>query len=235
MKNLKKNVNILILPKTKEKINSMKTKITLVVLLISLTSFAQTFGIKAGVNSSKIVMNFDNADGEIKMKSQVGFHVGSMVEFQIKNTFSIESGLIFTTKKGFFEVEDDAELERAVINTFYLDIPLAVKKSFTISNTKVFGTFGSYLGMGLSGTLKNDIIEDGQTDSETSDISFGSDKNDLLKKFEFGLTAGIGIELKTIQIGITYNLGLSNIGDNDTVLKNRVLGLSVAYLFRKKK
>jgi len=216
--------------------NRVKLSIVILVFIIGNVSFAQIFGVKAGVNSSKMFVSVENANGEIKIKSQVGFHVGPIVEFQINKTFSIESGLIFTTKKGFFEVEDGAELERIDLNTFYLDIPLAVKTSLNVSNTKVFGTFGSYFGMGLSGTLKNEFIEDGETDSEIRDVSFGSGENDHLKKFDFGLTAGIGIELKAIQLGITYNLGLSNIGeDDDTVLKNRVLGVSVAYLFGKKK
>jgi len=216
--------------------NRVKLSIVVLVFIISTASFAQTFGVKAGLNASKMFMSVDNANGEIKMKPQLGFHIGPIVEFQINKTFSIESGLIFTTKKGFFEAEDGAELERIDINTFYLDIPLAVKTNFNISNTKVFGTFGSYFGMGLSGNIKNEFIEGGETDSETRDIRFGSGDNDHLKKFEFGLTAGVGIELKAFQIGITYNLGLSNLGvEDDTVLKNRVLGVWVAYLFGKKK
>ena len=216
--------------------NNVTLSIVVLVFIISTVSFAQTFGVKAGVNSSKMFIGFDNVNDEVKKKSQFGFHVGPIVEFQINKTFSVESGLIFTTKKGFFEVEDGSELERVDLKAFYLDLPLAIKTSFNISNTKIFGTFGSYAGMGLSGTLKHEFIEDGVTDLETSDISFGSESDDHLKKFEFGLTAGVGLELKAFQLGLTYNLALSNSAEEDgTVLKNRVLGLSVTYLFGKKK
>lgn len=45
---------------------------------------------------------------------------------------------------------------------------------------------------------------------------------------------GVGVEINSIQIGITYGLGLANIStyvEYDSKINNRVLGISVGYFF----
>ena len=58
--------------------------------------------------------------------------------------------------------------------------------------------------------------------------------NDELKRLDYGLTMGVGVEINSIQIGITYGLGLANIStyvEYDSKINNRVLGISVGYFF----
>ena len=71
--------------------------------------------------------------------------------------------------------------------------------------------------------------------AQEEDVEWGSDKEkDDLKRLDFGLTMGGGVEINSIQIGLTYALGLANISsytDYGTKINNRVLGLSVGYKF----
>jgi len=48
-----------------------------------------------------------------------------------------------------------------------------------------------------------------------------------------GLNFGAGIEISSFQITAQYGLGLTNLAadSNDGTMKNKVFGISVAYLF----
>ena len=121
------------------------------------------------------------------------------------------------------------------VNLLYLDIPLSAKASFDLGGTKIYGVFGPYLGFGLSGKSKYEEAFDGETESDEEDIKWGSDEDESdLKRLDFGLTMGAGVEINSIQIGLSYALGLANISpytDGGSKINNRVLGLSVGYKF----
>jgi hypothetical protein len=89
--------------------------------------------------------------------------------------------------------------------------------------------------MGLCGKFKSKkvyIIDE-------ENISFGSnEEEDHLRRLDYGLTAGAGIKLNSIQIGISFGLGLANLSNNNTEglsqINNHVLGISVDYKFEGK-
>jgi hypothetical protein len=63
-------------------------------------------------------------------------------------------------------------------------------------------------------------------------ISSSSNAFDGLNKLDFGLTAGVGVSIYSFQIGLSYGFGLSNISSySDVIIRNRVLGISVGYVF----
>jgi len=65
-------------------------------------------------------------------------------------------------------------------------------------------------------------------------FTWGSGEYDFLKRLDFGLTGGAGIEINFIQIDLSYGLGLANISsytnDGDKI-NNRVLGIFLGYKF----
>jgi hypothetical protein len=221
-------------------------KLFLIVIAIIMATdklFSQEFGIKAGFNSSNmhIVNNrlFFTDDSNMK----TGFHIGATAEFPLTEIFSLETGLLLSTKGFIFrnqlnELNIGFNYESKVnLSTLYLDIPVTAKASSYIGGTKIYFVFGPYVGIGLSGKMKGEVSIDGETTSQEIDIEWGSDiASSDLKRMDFGLIIGAGVELNSIQIGLNYSLGLANISPQTNVkIRNRVLGISVGYRFGKKK
>lgn len=219
--------------------NSVKPGILVFLLFLGTESFAQIFGIKAGLNLSNILAKDDDVTYSDDFKMNPGFHIGPTVEFSINELFAFESGLLLSTKgTKISEKEtymDETWSYSSKVNLLYLDIPLTAKANFDIGSLIIYGTFGPYIGMGISGKTKYEYTGNGETETDEEDINFGSDEDDL-KRLDYGITAGAGMEFNAIQIGITYSLGLANISNYaDEVNKacNRVLGISVGYKFGK--
>ncbi|HNV50401.1 MAG: porin family protein [Bacteroidales bacterium] len=216
-------------------------KLLIFVLVVSMTTgaFAQNFGLKGGLNLSNILAKDDNTTYSDDFKMNPGFHIGATAEFPFSDMFSFETGLLLSTK-GYKISEEETFMGKKIemkikTNLFYLDIPLTAKASFDLGDAKVFGLFGPYIGMGLTGQSKTVTTIDGKTEKEKEDVEWGSEKGKSdLKRLDFGLTIGAGVEIDLFQIGLGYNLGLANISpynDGGMKINNRVIGLSVGYKF----
>lgn len=219
----------------------MKNLLKLLMVVIAFTmateSSAQIFGVKAGLNLSNILEKDDDDTYSEDYKMNPGFHVGATAEFPITEMLSFETGLLLSTK-GYRMSEEETDggetyEYKGNINLLYVDIPLTAKAYFDVGGAKIYGAFGPYLGLGLSGKYKIEETYMGSTDTEEGDLELGSDEqNDDFKSLDFGLAIGAGVEINAIQIGLSYGLGLANIspysGDGYKV-NNRVLGLSVGY------
>ena len=213
-------------------------KLFLIVIAIMMATdklFSQEFGIKAGFNSSNMHVVDDGSIVSEDFNMRTGFHIGATAEFPLTEIFSLETGLLLSSK-GFIEEVKDFNY-KVIFNPLYLDIPVTVKASSYIGGTKVYGMFGSYIGIGLSGKIKQEVSINGATTSEEIDIEWGSDiASSNFKRMDFGLIIGAGVELNSIQIGLNYSLGLANISPQTNVkIRNRVLGISVGYRFGKKR
>lgn len=98
----------------------------------------------------------------------------------------------------------------------YLEIPLNVAYKFSTNKTSdFFIQSGPYLAYDVT-------------------IFGGS-----MKRFDFGLGFGAGVQFSSIVTSLNYELGLANLNDNSypepVKRKNKVLQISVAYMFGSKK
>ena len=209
-------------------------KLLFVFVLFSMTTqiYGQTITVKGGLNLSTMNVKDDDDTYSDKFKMKPGFHIGATAEFPITEAVAFETGLLLSTK-GYKANEKETyggetyEYNESV-NLLYLDIPLLAKAYFDIGEAKIFGAFGPYIGYGLSGKSKYDYTGSGETHSEEEDIKWGSGDEDYFKRLDFGLSAGAGIEMNSIVIGLSYNLGLANISsDTSNGMKgsNRVLAV----------
>lgn len=217
--------------------NLIKLLIVFVVSTTATESFAQIFRLKAGLNLSNILEKDDDGTYSDDYKMNPGFHLGATAEFPVTEIFSFETGLLLSTK-GYKVSEEETYMGetytyKVKANLLYADIPLTAKASFDIGGAKIYGIFGPYLGLGLSGKYKSEETSMGETETNTEDIKWGSDEQeDDLKGLDFGLTVGAGVEVNAIQIGLSYGLGLANIShytEGGYKMNNRVLGISVGY------
>lgn len=206
-----------------------------IVFTMATASYAQTFGVKAGLNLSNMEIKGDDFSDFDDSKMIPGFHLGGIVEFPISDIFSFETGLLLSTK-GFKLNEKENNSEYKIkMNSFYLDIPLTAKASFDVGDAKVYGVLGPYLGIGLSGKIKSEYSYEGETETDEEEIKWGSDEDeDDLKRLDFGLTMGAGVEINSIIFELSYDLGLANIAtitDYGLTINNRVFKISAGYKF----
>jgi hypothetical protein len=226
--------------------NTAKLLIIALFLIWGVKSFAQPiFGVRAGLNMSNMLEKDDQETYSKDFNMRLGFHVGPTAEFKINDMFAFETGLLLSTKGYNFDESGTEEImgisatytSKGHVSLLYLDIPLTAKAVFDMNGTKLYGVFGPYIGLGLSGKHKNEstvtVAGVSTTENTDGDVSFGSGDNDI-KPLDLGLQIGAGVELEKIQIGLAYNLGMANLAqssDGGYKMNNRVLALSFGYKF----
>ncbi len=219
--------------------NSIKLIVVVFALTMTLESSAQIFGVKAGLNLSNMLIKNDEDTWSEDFKMKPGFHAGVTAEFPVTEIFSFETGVLLTTK-GFKQSNEDSfmgetEKNELKLNLFYLDVPLTAKIAYDIGSAEVYCVFGPYAGLGLSGKSKMESSYAGETETGEEDITWGTAEDEAdLKRLDFGLMLGAGIEISSVQVGVSYGLGLANISpytEDGSKINNRVLGISVGYKF----
>ena len=201
--------------------------------------FAQNFGLKGGLNLATMLMKDDDDTYSDDFKMNPGFHAGVTAEFPLAKIISLETSVLLSTK-GFNYYEtinftgEPIQIEEK-LNLLYLDLPLTVKSTFDIGGARIYGAFGPYIGIGLNGKRKVQVTSNGETITDEADLEWKSDFDGYsLKRLDYGLTMGVGVEVKSFQLGVSYGLGLANISTYNTnglKLNNRVLGGSIGYIF----
>ncbi|MBK6861305.1 MAG: PorT family protein [Saprospiraceae bacterium] len=223
----------------------MKNLLNFLVVYLLITTctdlYSQTFGIKAGLNHSKVFAKDKLGNYSEDAMWKTGFHVGAIAECKLHRLWSLETGLLLSTKGYKYMLEDtifgDFVKSKNTTNLYYIDIPFIFKVGYTVKNTKFYTGLGPYFGFGIYGNVKGELTYLGQTETFDEPITWGSDEeDDYVRRFDFGLAMGIGLELKSIQIGLSYHQGLANISSyrkDGATIRNSVLGLSLAYRFIK--
>ena len=194
-------------------------------ILITVILFFQYFivegqhlGIKGGPDILSVKYNYN---GEPKNSNpQMGFHLGMALEFQLSNSLAFGTGAIFS-EKGF---QEDYLLHGKDKTTFfYLDIPALFVYKIQAGSNNLYFHAGPYLGLGLFTNLTGESFE--------MEKGFG-DEPAQYHKYDLGLDLGAGIAFDIWRFGLSYNVGLFDIRNADDIsVKNRVLGIDVAYMF----
>jgi len=204
----------------------------IVFVLFAPDTHAQIFGIRTGLSLSTMLMKNSDLTYSDKLSKRQGFQFGPIVDLPMEKMVSFETGLLFTGK-GFKlnNKRDQLNTSDDVLkaNLLYLDIPLTLKLTVDLSDSKLFGVFGPYVGIGLKGTAKCD----GDCSKDKEDIKFGNDED--IKRMDAGLTMGAGVEITPLQISGTYNVGLANLSTNtydpSEKVKNRVWMIAITLRF----
>jgi hypothetical protein len=148
-------------------------------------------------------------------------------EINLSDKLIFQPELLYSTQGASLEESFDSNSIKVTNSVDYLNIPLILKYGVT---DKLFLEFGPQLGFLLSGKSKYEETYGGETESETEDIK------EFTNSIDFGLNFGVSFDIaENIMIGARYNLGLSNIIDEedsgDEKLQNSVFSLSLGYRF----
>ena len=175
-------------------------------------------GVKVGLNLANLTDNFVGDDSDIK----IGFNSGLFAEISLSDKFIFQPELLFS-KQGAKNEETNYSLK---LN--YLNIPLMIKN---VVADKFAFEFGPQIGFLLSANKEYEATSSGETVSDKLDVK------DYYKSIDFGLNFGATFDVsEKVIIGARYNVGLSNIIDDedtekDLYLKNSVFSMSVGYRF----
>lgn len=183
----------------------------LVVYIASTNAQDVRFGVKAGANLS------DVASDTYDSKQLISFHLGGVMEALFTEKISLQTEILYS-EQGF---KTEAVNEKTTYKLSYINVPFMVK---------YYVAEGFFLEAGPQIGFLNSakIITESDDNSDTEDIKEGLRSNDVCLNF------GVGYQLKNgWNIGARYNWGISNITKDqlNQNLKNRVLQISVGYLF----
>ena len=195
----------------------------IIISLACTNSFAQ-LSLKIGYNATSIRISSEVYSGFMsRMNEEIrplsGFHVGATYEIPLSKVFSVEPGLIFSSK-GYRVLPWEASLYSERKTTlYYLDVPTHLKAKVNIGKAGLFFGFGPYVSLGLFSNMNIDGV---RFDIDFADLGF--------KRFDSGLSFITGLEFGKIQVGAFYQLGLVNLNQHNVLRRtNRVFGLSLCY------
>ncbi len=237
-------------------------KLSFTLCLITMTSIlvhAQLqFGPKLGLNLANCAFNIKDSDSDPETKMRLAFAIGGVIDYGFSDAFSLQSGLMFSSKGFSRDLDEWADefnydgYSRYILN--YLEIPITV--AYKIKGFQIYT--GPYIAFGIGGKNKwdytytiNGAEESEKDDSkikpkmgEVKEEDLGDDES-AYSAFDYGLNFGLGYQIKSILINAGYSLGLGNINPgydyedfdydrSDYKYSNRVISISVSYLFGKK-
>lgn len=183
-----------------------------------------TIGPRVGLNISSVTGDVED------IKSKVGFNVGAAVDFNIVKSFSITTGLFYSTKGAKSEWKDDELTEKNTVNVGYLELPVYASYRLNFNeSSQLQVNFGPYFAFGVNGKSTYEYKYWDDTEKEKEDV-FGDDG--YLNRFDCGLGVGVSYVIKNVYVGLSYQFGLTNIAkDSDGKIKNSNFGISVGYNF----
>lgn len=205
-------------------------ELLIVVVFFALSNglIAQNYSVRGGANIAKLVVKADTNPESVNFKT--GFHLGVVGEFPINDVSVFETGLLLINKG----VKTNLGISNTTVSTFYIDIPLTLKSYFDVGNTQVYSQVGPYIGMGLMGRRKGQVVTIGGEVEQNRAIEWGIDNTDDFKRLDMGLYIGVGATIEDLQFSLFYSWRMVNISPIDADgfnTNNRVWGLSVAYPF----
>ena len=195
--------------KTEKKKIMKKTLFTmLVAMFVVFASHAQiNLGIKGGLNLYKI--SIDDSD---KTDMKPGMHIGLLSHIHVTENFALQPEIYYSAQGAKSEFDGD---ERTT-NLNYVNVPLLFQYMFD-------NGFRLQAGPQL-GILTAAKFKEGGNSTDVKG-SFNS--------LEFGIPLGVGyVSPSGFGIDARYNLGLSNISENDMAKAyNRGVQVGLFYLF----
>lgn len=221
-----------------------KMTVMLIVTLMAIGAKAQ-FYVQGGLN----LANITNTNSGQTEKNHIlpTFNVGVMSRFGISTSFDLEAGVLFTGKGSKAETyfNSGADYVKTKFNPLYLEVPLnaVVKIPLNVkAKSNVFFNAGPYIAVGVGGksTIDSKIGELQSSSSSkirfSNDNPFTSQQDDAaynkLKRFDFGVNIGGGVDLGKLMLKANYGFGLAKINstqsNNSANDKNKFRTLSIS-------
>jgi hypothetical protein len=223
----------------------MKKLLTITILTAFLSNAKSQVYVQGGLNFANITTTKSGQTQDNNMLTT--FNAGFLGRFNISTIVDLESGLLLQGRGAkadtYFTSSRDDNYVKTKFNPLYLEVPLNVVLRIPLEKkTNIFFNAGPYAAMGIAGKSKTTSDFLGSTVSSTKNIKFSNDdpftseQDDAaynkLKRFDFGLNFGGGVDFGKVLIKVNYGLGLTKISsmqsDNGADDKNKYRTISVS-------
>ncbi len=161
------------------------------------------FGLRLGMTVSTVHSDAANLNGS---DSRTGLDVGVVAGTRITHAAPLyfESGLSYTEKGGKGKCDGDKFTYRLQ----YLELPLLIKYKYPVARDITIEPYaGGYLALGVGGKVK----DYGKREAYSS----FSDEKGSFRRFDGGLRLGCGASFNKLYVGLSYDVGLANVGHYD--------------------
>ena len=201
--------------------------------------------VQGGVNLANITQTKSGETQDNNMLTT--FNAGILGRFNLSKPVDLESGLLLQGRGAkantYFSSSTDDNYVKTKFNPLYLEVPLNLIVRLPIQkDMNVFLNAGPYAAMGIAGKSKTESKILGATSTSSENIKFSNDNPftsqqddaayNKIKRFDFGLNFGGGLDLGKVLLKLNYGLGLTKINstqsNNGADNKNKYRTLSIS-------
>ncbi len=189
---------------------------------------AQLFYAQGGVNLANIS---SKANGDVEDNAMLTtFNAGLMGRFGLSKVVDLESGILLSGRGSKAETyfNGGADYVKSKFNPLYIEVPLNLVVNVPLAtNSGLFFNAGPYAAIGIGGKSKLEskvgpLLSESENDIKFSDDDpFTSEQDDAaydkLKRFDFGVNVGAGLDLNKIILKANYGLGLTEINSIESI------------------
>jgi len=203
------------------------------------TAKSQKVYVQGGVNFANITTS--NSGSTEKSHLLTSFNAGIMARSNNAEPVALEAGLLLEGKGSKASSGSGNTYYNATFNPLYLELPvnLVLRLPLEGSNSNIFINAGPYVAMGIAGKSKVNGQLAGAAFSSSKNIQFTdtdptSDDQaySKLKRYDYGVNVGAGVDLGKILLKANYGIGLAKISsmqtDNGANAKNKYRVVSVS-------
>ena len=183
--------------------------------------------VQGGLNFANITTTNDGQTE--KNNTLTTFNIGLMGRFGLSSVFDLESGVLFTGRGSKAETYFNGgnDYVKTKFNPLYVEVPLnAVIKIPMRKGAGIFFNAGPYIAMGVGGKASSEskvgslITTSSNSIKFSNDDPFTSQQDDAaynkLKRFDYGINLGGGVDLKHVILKLNYGIGLSKINSTES-------------------
>ena len=203
----------------------------LFLVITSTQSNAQQIYLQGGLNLANITSTNDGQTEKNTILST--FNAGIMGRFGLSKIFDLETGLLLTGRGSKAETyfNGGTDYVKSTFNPWYIEVPLNAMVRVPVGlGSHLFFNAGPYVAIGIAGKSKMESKIGPLVSTSTNTIKFSNDNPftsqqddaayDKLKRFDFGMNLGGGLQFKHLILKANYGIGFAKI--NSTQSNNTV-------------
>ncbi|MEO9070688.1 MAG: porin family protein [Ginsengibacter sp.] len=197
----------------------------LIIITITIFLFANAKS-QVYIQGGLSLANISNSNsGSVNQNNTLGtFNGGILARSNSSGALAFESGILLDGRGAKVEGSSGSANYKVTFNPLYLELPVNVIFRLPLSSTaNIFINGGPYVAFGIAGKSKFEGQLGSISGSQTENIQFtDADPNDndqvysKLKRFDYGLNIGAGLDLKAVLLKVNYGYGLAKIDSKQT-------------------